>query len=305
MTLANPHACAGELGGSLCAAVRALGAHAAAHPVAPCVFFQDDIDWRWIDWATIAARVAAAARRLGSPQDLADRVVAYRSEPTVDALVLDLALQHAGAVPRPSASPHDEHPGPALRAWIATPAEPVVEGDAGECVAGSAARWRRENACGVAGIGAGCSAPLPALSRSGWLRRFSAWLGRPPLREIVVDVLELERPLCRAGVSWTLEQGGALVLAHERESLTATARWARPTRLWAESERGRFERLVDATLGRRQRRPERRRERLMSAVWCGPQKPSAATLEALERSAVAVSEWRPLPAAPEPPSESR
>jgi hypothetical protein len=37
-------------------------------------------------------------------------------------------------------------------------------------------------------------------------------------------VLELERPLCRAGVSWTLEQGGALVLAHERESLTATAR---------------------------------------------------------------------------------
>ncbi|HVS62547.1 MAG TPA: hypothetical protein VMT85_03475 [Thermoanaerobaculia bacterium] len=268
-----------ELEGSDCPTVRALGAYAAASPVEPCVFFQEGIDWRWTDWRTLARRVLAAARGLEDAASLANRVVGFPSSPGLDTLVLDLALRHCGAVPRPRGAGDSPLAGDT---WIAEPRDPVVAGEAVVLTVEDVERWRADRAGEVAAIAAGCEAPL--LERA----RLVSRLRRSPPREVVADVLELERPLCRAGVSWTLECGGALVLAHERPSLDATARWARPTRLWAETSGQRFERLADAVLGR-----ARAGLRLVSALWSGAEPPAAAIVDALAAAGVEVACWRP------------
>lgn len=270
-----------ELAGSACSTVQALGVHAAARPVEPCVFFQEGTDWRWIDWRTLARRVLATAHRLDDAASLADRAVAFPSSPGLDTLVLDLALRHCDAVPRLRGA-GATCSAPATGGWIADPRDPVLAGEAVALTAEDAERWRAERAGEVAAIATGCEAPL--LERE----RLVSRLRRSPPREIVADVLELERPLCRAGVSWTLEQRGALVLAHERPSLDATARWARPTRLWAETSGQRFERLSDAVLGR-----ARAGLRLVTALWSGAEPPASAIVDALAVAGVEVARWRP------------
>lgn len=278
-----------ELTSSEAAAVRALGERTVEDPIAPCVFFQEGIDWRWLAWEALAGRVLDAVERLGGGAALSNLEIAFPSQPTVVALVLDLALQHVGAVPRPL-------PGEARAAWIArgrpwveSSSEPELEAsELAVGVEGAAGRWRRAREAEVEAIATGCSARLPARrSRlGGW--GLAAWLRRPAEREVVVDVLELERPLCRAGVAWTLARGGALVLAHERASLEAAARWARPTRFWAETAEGRFERLAAAALA-----GAGRRKRLVSALWSGAVPPTEATRAALESGGVELAEWRP------------
>ena len=276
-----------ELSASGCAVVRAVASHAAARPLDPCVFYQEGIDWHWIDWRSFDARVARAARRLAESGSLEGCEVGFPSTPSLETLVLDLALRHVGAVPRPGAGANP--PAAAVAgAWIGVAGGPVPVGD--PVVAGTelVGRWRRARDLEVEAVAAGFSAPPP--QRTGPV----AWLGHRAAREIVVEVLELERPLCRAGVSWTIERGAALVLAHERGSLEASARWARPTRLWAETAEARFDRLVAAVLSGRVGGGgvRRRGRRLVSALWSGEQEPSPQTLDALARGGVAVREWR-------------
>jgi hypothetical protein len=273
-----------SLAGSPAPLVRVLGELALASPVEPAVFFQEGLDWRFLDRGELARRVVEVHARLTAARPLADVAVAYRSRADPATLVLDLALQHAAAVPRPRASATGALPAGA-GVWIDDARDPLPQG--AEQGVASFERWSAGGAFALEALAAGCSRPLPA--RGGWVRR----LGLAAPREVVVDVLELERPLCRSGVEWTLRRAGALVLAHERSSLEASARWARPTRLWAETAEGRFDRLVAALLDGRRRRASR----LLSALWCGEAPPGEAALAALDAAGVEVARWTPDPGA--------
>ncbi|HVS16230.1 MAG TPA: hypothetical protein VMV46_20115 [Thermoanaerobaculia bacterium] len=268
-----------DLAESAAPLVRELGVLALAAPIEPAVFFQEGLDWRWLDRGELASRVARSHALLIAGGPLEDVTVSYRSRPDPATLILDLALQHAGALPRPQALAGAPAPG---GAWIDDPRDPRLEGlEAAE--PGSVERWRARAELEVAALAAGCSRPLPGRSR--WARRWG--LAEP--REVVIDVLELERPLCRSGVAWTLRRGGALVLAHERSSLTASMRWARPTRLWAGTAEAHFDDLVAAVLQGRAGRSSR----LLSAVWCGREPPGAGALAALAGAGVEVAGWLP------------
>lgn len=178
-------------------------------------------------------------------EELADRAsrpprLAFRYEPRPAAVLLDLAIQAAGAVSVP-ASPRSPE-------WASESAPERPEGMDGwveppgvldpERPAPRAAVWPGGlPADPPAGVGVRepdgavreISAPALAAAARELAQRIGSRERDIPSREIVVSARPLEDPEERLLLAWALQTGAAVVLEPRPESHVVTARWVRPT----------------------------------------------------------------------------
>jgi len=223
-----------------------LCAHAAAGPHRPWLFAARGWDWRWLAWGEAEARVAAAAAELRPRvEELADRAsrpsrLAFRYEPRPAAVLLDLAIQAAGAVPVPVSPRSSEWASESaperpegMDGWVEPPAVLDPERPApreavwpeGLPVDPPAGVGVREPGGAVREI----SAPALAAAARELAQRIGSRERDVPSREIVVSARPLDNPEERLLLAWALRTGAAVVLEPRPESHVVTARWVRPT----------------------------------------------------------------------------
>lgn len=183
----------------------------------------------------------AAAELRPRVEELADRAsrpsrLAFRYEPRPAAVLLDLAIQAAGAVSVPvsarSSESAPERP-EGVDGWVEPPA--VLDP---ERPAPRGAVWPEGlPADPPAGVGVRepdgavreISAPALAAAARELARRIGSRERDIPSREIVVSARPLENPEERSLLTWALRTGAAVVLEPRTESHVVTARWVRPT----------------------------------------------------------------------------
>ena len=167
--------------------------------------------------------------------------LAYAYEPRPAAVLLDLAIQAAGAMPVP-VSPRSSETAPEWPEGIDARVEPPAVLDP-ERPAPRRTVWPEglpvEPPPGVAvrdpdgSLREISSEELSAAARELEDRIAAARSGAPPpdrdSREIVVSAYPLDGPEERRLLAWALRVGAAVVLEPRREAHVATARWVRPT----------------------------------------------------------------------------
>jgi hypothetical protein len=224
---------------------------------------------------------------------------AYRPDPP--SVLLDLAVQTIGriSVPLPADLPPQRLRELALergcQAWLETKGEREgVESDPkmprfqvdlssldGSDRAGSGKPWGTEAGGAVTSDGQEWSAER--LAAAGQLLAAAlAGAPTPRGRDILVSWRDLDHPVERQVVSWTLAAGAALILEPQAGSGLASALWARPTVFGGlPEEMEAFHVALDAKRGWLHRlRPGRLPlGRLRAVLWLGPAPPPAGEAE--------------------------
>ncbi len=161
----------------------------------PWLFRRDGEDWRWLSWSRAAERIADLRRAVGGQSGRK----AYRSGPSPDAYLVDLALRIEGFVP--VAIEMDE------------PAEVDLEERLSVLDEGQPTH----------------PDSMPEL------RTFDRLLGETSDRDVVVIANGPVDPLDRLLLDWTLLHRGAAAFEHDPARLFLTLIWARPTILHGSS----------------------------------------------------------------------
>jgi hypothetical protein len=241
----------------------ALFRHAASHPEEPWLFQAEGWDWRWHCWGAVAREVLARVEGLAGIAAGSRYAFAYTARP--EDVVLDLAVQAAGLVAAPTASPPPE-PSP-LTPLPPPPFPPHRErgkqqeesrtffsfspsspGEGGREGAGEEGRGG-EGGGGAVVFRDGQLLELTASDLIATAERLQEQIGPPGGRDIIVLGGALEIPEERAMLSWATLAGAAVVLEPNPALRVATAAWVRPTvfhgtaaelrslQTWAEKEK--------------------------------------------------------------------
>ncbi len=216
----------------------ALFRHAASHPEEPWLFQAEGWDWRWHCWGAVAREVLARAEGLAGIAAGSRYAFAYAARP--EDVIFDLAVQAAGLVAAPTASPPP--PSPPVPLSLTGEGGPftadVAEQDASSrqyAFIGVPPRPSGRGGQGVRGAGGavvvrnGQPVELSAPELIATAERIQDQLGPTRGRDIIVLGGSLEIPDERAMLSWATLAGAAVVLEPNPALRVATAAWVRPT----------------------------------------------------------------------------
>lgn len=191
----------------------ALLQRAAADPEEPWLFHAEGWDWVWHSWRELAGWMERWLEPLAALP--AGSLAAFRYDASPESVILDLALQAAGAVSLPNGEREDSYWIERRGREIATspPSSSAERGaDAGAVVrvGGKAVEWTTGEL-----VAAG--------------ERLQGVIGETGEREIVVLGGPLDDPLERTMMAWATLSGAAVVLEPDPALRAATAAWVRPT----------------------------------------------------------------------------